>query len=72
MTNNAHTPPEPRINLDGWQEWGHKHGPNVSLENGKITVYIPDDISRDLTREEAQELATWLNAAANEAKRGRR
>lgn len=63
--------PEPRIDLDGWQEWGHKHGSHVTLEDGVITVVIPDDISRDLTCEEAQELATWLNAAANEAKRGR-
>nr|DAL41029.1 MAG TPA_asm: hypothetical protein [Caudoviricetes sp.] len=64
--------PEPRIDLAGWQEWGHKHGSHVTLEDGVITVVIPDDISRDLTCEEAQELATWLNAAANEAKRGRR
>ena len=62
--------PEPRIDIDEWQEWGHKHGPSVALENGKITVYIPDDISRDLTPDEARELAEWLNAAANEAKRG--
>ena len=57
--------PEPRIDIDEWQEWGHKHGPNVALENGEITVYIPDDISRDLTPDEARELAAWLNAAAN-------
>lgn len=57
--------PEPRIDIDEWQEWGHKHGPSVALENGKITVHIPDDISRELTREEARELAAWLNAAAN-------
>lgn len=56
--------PEPRIDIDEWQEWGHKHGTSVALENGKITVYIPDDISRDLTPEEARELAAWLNAAA--------
>ena len=59
--------PEPRIDIDEWQEWGHKHGPNVALENGKITVCIPDDISRDLTPGEARELAAWLNAAANYA-----
>ena len=55
--------PEPRIDIDGWQEWGHKHGNSVALENGKITVYIPDDLSRDLTPAEARELAAWLNAA---------
>ena len=59
--------PEPRIDIDGWQEWGHKHGTYVALENGKITVCISDDISRDLTREEAQDLAAWIHAAANEA-----
>ena len=59
--------PEPRIDIDGWQEWGHKHGNRVTLENGMVTLVIPDDISRDLTREEAQELAAWLHAAANHA-----
>lgn len=57
--------PEPRIDIDGWQEWGHKHGNHVALENGKITVCISDDISRDLTREEAQDLAAWIHAAAD-------
>lgn len=58
--------PEPRIDLDDWQEWGHKHGNNVMLYNNTIvTVEIPDDISRDLTLAEARELAAWLNAAAN-------
>lgn len=57
--------PEPRIDLGGWQEWGHKHGNRVTLENGMVTIEIPDDISRDLTPEEARDLAAWLNAAAN-------
>ena len=59
--------PEPRIDLDGWQEWGHKHGNNVSRENGMVTLVIPDDISRELTPAEARELALWLNAAADHA-----
>lgn len=59
--------PEPRINIGGWQEWGHKHGNCVTLHNGMVTVEIPDDISRDLTPAEARELAAWLNAAANAA-----
>lgn len=59
--------PEPRIDIDGWQEWGHKHGSSVTLEDGMVTVEIPDDISRDLTPAEARELAAWLNAAANAA-----
>ena len=62
--------PEPRIDIDEWQEWGHKHGSYVALENGKITLKIPDDISRDLTPDEARELAAWLNAAANHAEVG--
>lgn len=57
--------PEPRIDIDGWREWGHKHGNSVALENGRITVHIPDELSRDLTPAEARELATWLNAAAH-------
>lgn len=57
--------PEPRIDLDGWQEWGHKHGNKVTLHNGMVTVIIPYDISRDLTLKEARDLAAWLNAAAN-------
>ena len=61
--------PEPRIDLDGWQEWGHERGNSVALENGEITVYIPDDISRDLTPAEARELAAWLNAAADYSER---
>lgn len=59
--------PEPRINIGGWQEWGHKHGNCVTLHNGMVTVEIPDDISRDLSPGEARELAAWLNAAANAA-----
>lgn len=55
--------PEPLIDLDDLQEWGYKHGNNVTLEDGMVTVEIPDDISRDLTPAEAQELATWLHAA---------
>lgn len=64
--------PEPRIDIGEWQEWGHKHGNKVTLHNGMVTVIIPDDISRDLTREEAQELAAWLNAAANYSQEGNR
>ena len=64
--------PEPRIDIGEWQEWGHKHGTSVTLENGKITVYIPDDISRDITPGEARELAAWLNAAANYSQEGNR
>lgn len=59
--------PEPRINIGGWQEWGHKHGNCVTLHNGMVTVEIPDDISRDLSPGEARELAAWLNAAADYA-----
>lgn len=62
--------PEPRIDIGEWQEWGYKHGNSVALENGEITVYIPDDISRDLTPYEAREIAAWLNAAANAAVEG--
>lgn len=57
--------PEPRIDIDGWQEWGHKHGNRVTLENGMVTLVIPDDISRDLTTEEAREIAHNLLAAAD-------
>lgn len=57
--------PEPRINIGRWQEWGHKHGNCVALHNGRVTVEIPDDISRDLSPGEARELAAWLNAAAD-------
>lgn len=63
--------PEPRIDIDEWQEWGHKHGSCVALENGKITLEMPDDISRDLTPDEARQLAEWLNAAANYPQEGR-
>lgn len=62
-------PPEPRIDLGEWQEWGHKHGTNVTLEDGAITVAIPDDVSRKLTPDEALDLATWLHAAADYAHR---
>lgn len=58
-------PPGPRIDLGEWQEWGHKHGTTVTLENGKITVTIPDDVSRELTPAEANDLATWLHAAVD-------
>ena len=64
--------PEPRIDIDGWQEWGHKHGNKVTLENGIVTVEIPDDISRDLTLKEARDLAAWLNAAADYSEGGNR
>lgn len=59
--------PEPRIDVHDWQEWGHKHGSSVTLEDGMVTVEIPDDISRDLSPGEARELAAWLNAAATAA-----
>lgn len=64
--------PEPRIDLGGWQEWGHKHGNRVTLENGMVTVEIPDDISRDLTPAEAREVAHALLAAANYSQEGNR
>lgn len=57
--------PKPRIDLGDWQEWGHKHGTTVTLEDGKITVAIPDDVSRELTTAEALALATWLHAAVD-------
>ena len=63
--------PEPRIDIDGWQEWGHKHGNSVTLNNGMVTVEMPDDISRDLTPDEARELAAWLNDAADYPQEGR-
>ena len=62
--------PEPRIDIGEWQEWGHQHGNRVTLHAGMVTVEIPDDISRDLTPDEAREIAHALLAAANEAKRG--
>ena len=62
--------PEPRMDIDGWQVWGHKHGNHVSLQHGMVTVVMPDDISRDLTIKEARDLAAWLNAAADHAQQG--
>lgn len=57
--------PEPRIDIGEWQEWGHQHGNRVTLHAGMVTVEIPDDISRDLTPDEAREFAAWLSAAAD-------
>ena len=62
--------PEPRMDIDGWQVWGHKHGNHVSLQHGMVTVVMPDDISRDLTIKEARDLAARLNAAADRAQQG--
>lgn len=47
-----------------------EHAKRVTLENGMVTIEIPDDISRDLTPEEARDLAAWLNAAANHSEEG--